>query len=74
MNDEKFGEIRIPKQLIEKICEHIKKTEFKSVDEYATFVLEEVIKDDSEEEPEEAFSEEDEQKVKDRLKALGYLD
>jgi hypothetical protein len=39
-----------------------------------TFVLEEVLKEDNEEEPDEVISEEDEQKVKERLKALGYLD
>lgn len=71
---EEYGEIRIPKQLIQKLGEHIKRTEFKSVDEYATFILEEVIKETDEEEPEEVFSKEDEQKVKERLKALGYLD
>lgn len=67
-----YGTIKIPKDLIEKIEKRIQRTEFKSVDEYATFVLEEVIKD--EEEPEEVFSEEDEKKVKERLRALGYLD
>lgn len=66
--------IRIPKDLIGKIKERIQGTEFKSVDEYATFVLEEVIKETGEEEPEEVFSEDDEQKVKERLRALGYLD
>lgn len=66
-----YGEIKVPKEIIQKIKEHIKDTEFKSVDEYVIFVLEEVISD--EEEPEEVFSEEDEKKVKERLKALGYL-
>ncbi|MHC1605635.1 MAG: CopG family transcriptional regulator [Candidatus Methanofastidiosia archaeon] len=70
---EKYGEIKVPMKLIEKIKERIKETEFKSVDEYASFVLEEVLKS-LEEESEEVFSEEDEEKVKDRLKALGYLD
>jgi len=74
MTKEEYGKIKIPKRLIGKIKAHIKQTEFESVDEYETFVLEEVIKDVSEEEPEEVFSEEDEQKVKERLRALGYLD
>ena len=68
-----YGEIKIPKDLIAIIEERVKETEFESVDEYATFVLEEVVKDDDEE-IEEVFSEEDEEKVKERLKALGYLD
>ncbi|RLA76041.1 MAG: CopG family transcriptional regulator [Deltaproteobacteria bacterium] len=73
MNEE-CGEIRIPTRLIEEIEERIGATEFESVEEYVTFVLEEVIKDVDEEEPEEVFSEEDEAKVKERLRALGYLD
>ena len=73
MNEE-YGEIRIPTRLIEEIEERIGATEFESVEEYVTFVLEEVVRDIDEEEPEEVFSEEDEAKVKERLKALGYLD
>ncbi len=46
--------------------------EFKSVEEYITFVLEELLKDEEEEE-EHSLSEEDEEKVKDRLRGLGYL-
>ena len=68
-----YGEIKIPIDLIKKIEERVKETEFESVDEYVTFVLEEVVKEDDEE-IEEVFSEEDEDKVKERLKALGYLD
>jgi hypothetical protein len=70
--DKEYGLIKIPKEIIRKIEERIKGTEFKSVDEYTTFVLKEVIKDNDENE--EVFSEEDEQKVKERLKALGYLE
>lgn len=73
MNEE-YGEIRIPTRLIGEIEERIGATEFESVEEYVTFVLEEVVRDDEEEEPEEVFSEEDEAKVKERLRALGYLD
>ncbi len=73
MNKE-YGEIKVPKEIIRKIEERIKGTEFKSVEEYTTFVLEEVVKETGEEEPEEVFSEEDEKKVKERLRALGYLD
>jgi Arc/MetJ-type ribon-helix-helix transcriptional regulator len=71
---EEYGTIKIPKKLLKKIEERIQGTEFKSVDEYTTFVLEEVVKEDGEEEVEEVFSEEDEKKVKERLRALGYLD
>lgn len=67
---EELGTVKIPKRLIEKIEEYIKDSEFKSVNEYVSFVIEEVMKDDDETE----FSEEDEKLVKDRLKDLGYLD
>jgi Arc/MetJ-type ribon-helix-helix transcriptional regulator len=71
---EEYGTIKIPRNLLKKIEERIRGTEFKSVDEYTIFVLEEVVKEDGEEEVEEVFSEEDEKKVKERLRALGYLD
>jgi 16S rRNA C1402 N4-methylase RsmH len=67
-----YGEIKVSKEIIRKIEERIKDTEFKSVEDYVTFVLEEVIKDEVG--SEEVFSEEDEKKVKERLRALGYLD
>lgn len=71
---EEYGTVKIPKKLLKKIEERIQGTEFKSVEEYTAFVLEEVVKEDGEEEVEEVFSEEDEKKVKERLRALGYLD
>ncbi len=42
------------------------------MDEYVTFVLEEVLKEEGE--GEAAFSKEEEEEVKKRLRALGYLD
>lgn len=73
MMNEEYGEVRIPMRLIEEIEGRIGATEFESVEEYVTFVLEEVVRDEDCED-EEVFSEEDEVKVKERLKALGYLD
>ena len=60
-------------ELYGRIEERVKATGFGSVDEYVTFVLEEVLKEEGEEE-QRAFSEEEEEMVKKRLKALGYLD
>lgn len=65
-------EVKIPRDIYEKIEERIKDTEFSSVDEYVTYVLREVLA--SLEEEEEVFTEEEEEKVKERLRALGYLD
>ena len=67
-------EIKIPKEIYEKIEERIKDTEFKSVSEYVTYVLREVLASLEEEETEVVFSEEEEEKIKERLRALGYLD
>jgi len=61
-------------ELYGRIEERVKATDFRSVDEYVTFVLEEVLKEDDEQEREKAFSKEDEEEVKQRLKSLGYLD
>ena len=74
MTDEKkFTTISIPTPLAEKIKKRIKGTGFTSLSSYATYVLREVLSG-MEEEAEEAFSKEDEERVKDRLRALGYLD
>ena len=62
----------LPFELYGKIEKRVKDTEFGSVDEYVVFVLEEVLKEDVEEE--RTFSKEEEEEVKKRLKALGYLD
>ena len=70
---EEFVDVKIPVEIYKKIEERIKETEFKSVSEYVTYVLREVLAS-LEEEEEQVFSEEEEEKVKERLRALGYLD
>ena len=72
-DEKKYTTISIPTPLAEKIKKRIKGTGFNSLSSYVTYVLREVISG-IEEETEEAFSKEDEEKVKDRLRALGYLD
>lgn len=62
----------LPAELYSQIEERVKATDFGSVEEYVRFVLEEVLKNEGEEE--QAFSKEDEEEVKKRLKALGYLE
>ena len=66
--------IFLPAGLYRKIEERVNATEFNSVEEYVTFVLEEVLKDEEEKEEEKTFSKEEEEEVKKRLRALGYLD
>jgi hypothetical protein len=72
-DEKKFTTISIPTPLAEKIKIRIEGTGFTSLSSYVTYVLREVISG-LEEESEEAFSKEDEEKVKERLRALGYLD
>ena len=72
-NEKKYTTISIPTPLAEKIKKRIKGTGFHSLSSYVTYVLIEVISNIDEEE-EEAFTKEDEEKVKQRLRALGYLD
>ena len=64
--------ISVPADIYDRIEERVKATEFGSVEEYVLFILEEVLKD--EEEEEQAYTEADEAEVKKRLKALGYMD
>ena len=74
----KVVKVGIKPDIYKKIKKRVAKTEFESVQEYVNYVLEEVIKQVEEEdkgtEEEAAYSKEDEEKVKERLRALGYLD
>ncbi|RLI79506.1 CopG family transcriptional regulator [Archaeoglobales archaeon] len=77
MGDEKerkYTTVSIPVQLYEKIKKRIEGTGFTSVSDYVTYVLREVLASLEEEEKEEVFTKEEEEKVKERLRALGYLD
>ena len=68
----KFTTVSIPNPLFKKIEERIKGTGFTSVSGYVTYVLREVVAE--EEDKAEPFTNEDEERVKERLRALGYLD
>jgi len=59
--------------LYDRIKERAQATSFGSVEEYVTFVLMEVLKEEGEGEP-LAIDSEQEEEVKKRLRALGYLD
>ena len=73
-DSKKYTTISIPTPLANKIKKRIEGTGFNSLSSYVTYVLREVISNVEEDEHEEAFSKDDEEKVKERLRALGYLD
>ena len=64
--------VSIPTSLYKEIEEKIKDSEITSVSSYITKILREKLS--QKEESAEALSKEDEEKVKERLKALGYMD
>lgn len=80
-----YSTISIPKPLVEKIKKRCEGTGFTSVSSYVTYVLRQLISNmEQKNEPaiqkpqtvnpsREAFSKDDEEKVKERLKALGYI-
>lgn len=70
----KYTTVSIPSPLVQKIKGRIEGTGFTSVSDYVTYVLREVIASLEEDNKEKPFSREEEEKVKERLRALGYLD
>ncbi len=70
--EKEFTNISIPTSLYRRLEEMIKGTEYSSVSSYVTKVLREKIAEG--EKAAEVFTPEDEEKIKERLKALGYID
>ncbi|NIO48485.1 MAG: CopG family transcriptional regulator [Candidatus Aminicenantes bacterium] len=70
--EKEFTDVSIPTSLYKKIKEKIKGSEITSVSNYVAKVLRESLS--KEEATQEGLTKEDEEKVKKRLKALGYID
>ena len=70
--EKEFTDVSIPTSLYKKIEEKIKGSEITSASSYVAKVLRESLS--KEEVTQEALTKEDEEKVKKRLKALGYID
>jgi len=72
--------VDIKEGIIKRLKQRVEETnEFKNTEEYINYILKQVAERlDQEKEDnndsEEVYSEEDEKKVKERLKSLGYLD
>ncbi len=70
-----YTTVSIPKILADKIKERMKGTGFPSVSSYVTYILRQMLTSTEEEEKsKEAFTKEEEEKVKQRLRDLGYID
>ncbi len=75
MTEKKYTTVSIPVPLAKKVKKRMEGTGFTSLSSYVTYVLRQVISSIEEEERQhEGFSKEDEERVKERLRALGYLD
>lgn len=68
------GVVELPHSLVERVEARLDRSEFETVDEYVTYVLEEVlgrVEDASDDSRSETV---DRAEVENRLKSLGYLD
>ena len=77
VDERKFTSVSIPVPLFRKVEERIKGTGFTSVSSYVTYVLREIIAEEEsqdDDDQQQPFSKEDEERVNDRLRALGYID
>ena len=70
----KFTTVSIPVPLFTKVQKRIEDTGFTSVSSYVTYILRELIANEGESNSDDPFSKKDEEKVKTRLRALGYLE
>ncbi|MDG7011229.1 MAG: hypothetical protein JRN57_03820 [Nitrososphaerota archaeon] len=70
----KYTTVSIPRALHERIQKLIAaKDGFKSVSDYVTYVLREIVEMHETERTPDPFTSEDVEKIKERLKALGYI-
>ncbi|MBD3210146.1 CopG family transcriptional regulator [Candidatus Micrarchaeota archaeon] len=67
----KYTTVSIPRPLYDKVKESIDGTGFTSVSDYVVFILRELM---AEHQPEGVFRKREKEKVKSRLRALGYIE
>ena len=71
MEKSKYKTLSIPEPLHRKVEEVIEGTGFNSVSAFVAYILRQIV---TENEGSATFSKEDEEKVKTRLRALGYIE
>ena len=69
----KYTTVSIPVTLYNRIKRLIEGTGFTSVSQYVTYVLREIVAAHEEARYEEPFTEEDKERILERLRRLGYL-
>ncbi len=69
----KYTTVSIPITLYNRIKKLIEGTGFTSVSQYVTYVLREVVAEHEKHLAEEPFTEEDKQRIIEKLKKLGYI-
>jgi len=67
----KFTSVSIPTFLFDKVKERMVRSGFPSVSAYVAYILREILSEKNENDP---LVGEDSEKVKDRLRSLGYID
>lgn len=70
MNGDQGMTVRLPPEVAQAIAARIAGSGFASVESFVAYVLARLLENPST----EPFSEEDEQKLKERLRSLGYID
>ena len=74
MSEKKYTTISIPTPLADKIKGQIEGTGFNSLSSYVTYVLRQIASSSEKDQKEKGFTKEDEEKIKERLRNLGYID
>lgn len=69
MKDDDFVSVTIPKKLFEKISRYIRNTSLQAVSKYVTYILEKELSL----EERKVYSEKDKEKIKEKLRKLGYF-
>ena len=72
LDEEVHIEIKLPRKLYEEVLKNAKEAGFNDFNEFLIFILEQLASE--EETGGEVFSKEEEEKVKERLRALGYIE
>lgn len=72
-DSQEVATVELSADIVSRVNERVKRTEFEDVNDYVTYVLEEILYHAEEENNLSDAEAVDEQEVRDRLESLGYL-